>query len=219
MSRKPKKTTLQPATPPKTNVIFIIDESGSMSTAANDVRGGFNSYVEKLRGDGNEYSLTAVKFGTTVRPLFANLALADVPQLTTANYMPLDSTALYDAIGYAFTEAQRQWYTEKAPYGEDRVIVIIMTDGEENASREWSKDGVVAEMKLREAAGNWTFVYLGADQDAWAVASHLGFAQGNTLSYVGEATKEVFHSLATATATASCGTATQTRSFFSGNGQ
>jgi uncharacterized protein YegL len=217
MPRKSKKTTLQPQQPAKTNVIFIIDESGSMQSAASDVRGGFNTYVEQLRGDGNEYSLTAIKFGTKVRPLFANLSLAEVPALTTENYRPLDSTALYDAIGYAFAEASRQWATDEKPYGTAKTIVIVMTDGFENASREFSKETIVAEMKQREAAGNWTFVYLGADQDAWSIASNLGFAQGNVMAYASAETSTVFKGLAVATASASCDTATQTRSFFSEN--
>lgn len=199
----------------KTRVIFILDESGSMDTAAADVRGGFNTYVEKLRSDGNDYSLTAIKFGTTVRPLFADLPLDQVPLLTLANYTPLDTTALYDAIGYGLSTA-KQWATSEKPYGEDRVLFIIMTDGYENASKEFGKEQVVAKMKRREAAGNWTFVYLGADQNAWAAASSLGFAQGNVLSYASTSTNTTFQRLANATSTASSSTATQTREFFTG---
>ena len=198
----------------KTNIIFIIDESRSMMSTASDVRGGFNGYVKKLRGDGNEYSLTAIKFGSKVRPLFANLALNDVPLLTEANYMPLDSTALYDAIGHGMATAKDQWGTVDQPYGKDRVVFIIMTDGFENASREYSKDMVVSEIKKREEAGNWTFVYLGADQDAWSIASHLGFAQGNVMSYASSASAETFAVAAAATSTTSASSAKSTRRFF-----
>ncbi len=208
MAKKVKKPT-------KTNVIFILDESGSMSSTASDVRGGFNTYVEKLKGDGNTYTLTAIKFGTNVRPLFANLPLDQVPVLTHENYMPLDSTALYDAIGHALATANKEWGTEAKPYGEDPVICIIMTDGFENASREFGKDAIVSKIKQREEAGNWTFVYMGADQDAWAIASQLGFAQGNVMSYASAATGSVFDGLVKATsATATRGT--QSRTFFGG---
>ena len=184
-----------------------------MSTAA-DVRGGFNGYVEKLKDDGQSYSLTAVKFGTKVRPLFANLALHDVPKLTEENYMPLDSTALYDAIGHGMATASDQWGTVDQPYGKDRMIFIIMTDGFENASREYSKDMIVSEIKKREEAGNWTFVYLGADQDAWSIAGQLGFTQGNTMSYASSASAETFGVVAAATSTTSASSAKSTRSFF-----
>jgi von Willebrand factor type A domain-containing protein len=211
-AKKAKKTKT-----PKTNVIFIIDESGSMMSTASDIRGGFNSYVEKLKGDGNDYSLTAIKFGTKVRPLFANLALNDVPKLTEENYMPLDSTALYDAIGHGMAVAKEQWGSDAKPYGDDPTLMIIMTDGFENASKEYNKDMIVAEMKKREDAGNWTFTYLGADQDAWGIASDLGFAQGNVLSYASGQTAQVFSRLANATSTSSSTGQSQTCGFFGGN--
>ena len=198
----------------KTNVIFILDESGSMSSTASDVRGGFNTYIEKIKSDGNQYSLSTIKFGTTVRPLFTNQPLDQVPLLTEQNYMPLDSTALYDAIGFALSEACKYWGTDEKPYGTDRFIVIIMTDGFENASKKFSKEEITAKIKRREAAGNWTFVYMGADQDAWSVAGNLGFAQGNVMSYASTSTNAVFSNLATSTTTASSSTVTQTRGFF-----
>lgn len=200
----------------KTNVIFILDESGSMQNTASDVRGGFNTYVNKLKDDGNEYSLSTIKFGTTVRPLFANQPLDQAPLLTEQNYMPLDSTALYDAIGFALSEARKYWGTNEKPYGKDRFIVIIMTDGFENASKKFSKEEIAAKIKRREEAGNWTFVYMGADQDAWSVASNLGFAQGNVMSYASASTATMFGNLANSTTTASSSTSTQTRGFFTG---
>ncbi len=202
------------AAPLKTNVIFVIDESGSMQGTASDVRGGFNAYVEKIKGDGNKYSLTAIKFGTTVRPLFANLPLDKVPTLTTENYMPSDSTALYDAIGHALDEAKKQWGTDKKPYGSEKFILIIMTDGFENASKTCSKETITARLKRREDAGNWTLVYMGADQDAWGIASTLGFAQGNVLSYASADAGVVFNSLAESTTATSGSTNISTRSFF-----
>lgn len=122
--------------------------------------------------------------------------------------MPCGSTALYDAIGFALAEVKL--------VGEDRFIVIIMTDGFENASKEFTKEMITAKIKLREQAGNWTFVYMGADQDAWAVASSLGFAQGNVLSYASATTGTVMHNLATSTTTASSGTTRSVKTFFTG---
>jgi uncharacterized protein YegL len=198
----------------KTNVIFILDESGSMESAASDVRGGFNSYVEKIKADGNDYSLSAIKFGTTVRPLFTNVPLDQAPRLTEENYAPLDTTALYDAIGFTLSEAHKHWGSEQHIYGEDRFIVIIMTDGFENASKEFSREAITAKIKHREEAGNWTFVYMGADQDAWAIAGNMGFAQGNVMSYASASTNTVFADLAASTTTTSSSTSTQTRGFF-----
>lgn len=210
-TKKTKKTQ-----PKQTNVIFIIDESGSMSTAAKDVRGGFNSYVEKLKDDGNKYSLTAIKFGTKARPLFANLSLEEVPQLDEKNYTPMDTTALYDAIGHGFSVAKESWSTPDKPYGENPVIMIIMTDGFENASKEYKKEHVVTGIKEREAAKNWTFVYLGADQDAWSIAGDLGISLGNTMSYEKERSVETFNRVAHATSRTTRGGSGQSFSFFDG---
>jgi len=212
-TRKKHSNPKKPKTP-TTNVIFIVDESGSMLSVANDVRGGFNAYVEKLKQDDNTYSLTTIKFGTKVRPLFANLPLEKIPALDDKNYTPMDTTALYDAIGHGMAVAGEQWGTSEKPYGQDPVIMIIMTDGFENASREHTKDMITTEMKKREHAGNWTFVYLGADQDAWAIAGQLGFAQGNTMSYEKEKSAVMFSRIATATASASSRRSGQTFGFF-----
>lgn len=198
----------------KTNIIFVIDESGSMLVAENDVRGGFNSYVEKLRDDENEYTLTAVKFGNNVRPLFADLTLDEIPLLTAHNYTPGGMTALYDAIGHGLAEAKRHWATKDAPYGTDKTLMIIMTDGYENASTRWSKAAIVSEIKQHEAAGNWTFVYMGADQDAWSAAQDIGFARGNVLAFASCDTEQVFADLATTTSNEARSQRRQTRGFF-----
>jgi uncharacterized protein YegL len=202
------KKTQATTKPLKTHVIFILDESGSMCGTATDVRGGFNTYIETLKHDGNEYVLSAIKFETKVTPLFANLPLEQVPSLTEKNYTPGGSTALYDAIGFALAEVKI--------VGNDRFIVIIMTDGFENASKEFTKEMIIGKIERREKRGNWTFVYMGADQDAWAVASSLGFAQGNVLSYASADTGTVMHNLASSTTSASSGTTRSVKTFFTG---
>jgi uncharacterized protein YegL len=223
MNNKGKTTTTSKkkgaaAASSETKIIFVIDESGSMSSAANDVRGGFNSYVEDLRASGMAYSLTAIKFGTRVRPLFADLPLAEVPLLDATNYTPRDTTALYDALGHAFAVAREKWATTEKPYGSDPVICVIMTDGFENASRDYDRASIVDGIAKRQQAGNWSFIYMGADQDAWPEASKLGIAQGNTMSYASGQTEQAFAGLSDATVSASVGYAktgsAQTFGFF-----
>lgn len=187
----------------KANPVFvtmIIDSSGSMYGRVDDVRGGFNQYIAELRKDTeNEYRVTAVTFDTHVKTLFTARPLDKVPELTQRNYYPGGNTALYDAIGVTLEEVTSAIKTVKKPYGKDRSVVIVMTDGEENSSTRFSKSTTVDMMKVREAAGNWTFVYLGADQDAWSAAEGLGFAHGNVAAYAGANTRGVFQSLAVST--------------------
>lgn len=200
--------------PAMTHITFLIDESGSMAPTAADVRGGFNAYVDHLAGDGNTYRLSIIKFGSHVRPLCANLPLAEVPRLTEENYRPLDTTALYDAIGYGLAEAQRLRGTTRKPYGRERELFIIMTDGFENSSREYTRNAIVTGIKQREEAGNWTFVYLGADQDAWAIGQDLGLAKGNVLSYHSAESGTMFRSLATASSATAGSALPHTVNFF-----
>lgn len=209
-----KKKTVPPPQPGKTHVIFIIDESGSMEVAAHDVRGGFNQFVSTLRSDGLPYTLTAIKFGTRVRPLFANLSLEQVPLLSEKNYIPMDTTALYDALGYVFEEAKREFGTQAHPFGTEPVICLIMTDGFENASRSFEKATIVTEIKARTDAGNWSFIYMGADQDAWSEARKLGITQGNTLSYASATTEHAFASAAFSTSATARSGNNQTFNFF-----
>ncbi len=194
----PKETKDLDGTP--VHVLFVIDSSGSMEPKATDVRGGFNSYVSNLREDTqSEYRLTAVTFDTQVTTLFTDVPLTQVPLLNESNYRTGGNTALYDALGVSLAELTGAIRREDNAYGSDRALVIVMTDGEENSSHRFTKEQVATEIKLREAAGNWTFVYLGADQDAWAASQGLGFAAGNVAAYAGNATADVFRRLAHST--------------------
>lgn len=182
------------------HVLFIIDMSGSMRTRASDVRGGFNTYVDTLREDkDNTYRLSAYTFADHAEKVFSDVALEDVPALDEKNYQPSGCTALYDAIGAGVDELTTAIKTKSKKYGTKRVFVIIMTDGYENASHTYNQQIIKAKIAHREGNGNWTFVYLGADQDAWAASEGIGVAQDNTFSYDSRNTRTTFHALATVT--------------------
>ncbi len=203
---------------PVTHVIFLLDESGSMAPSASDVRGGFNAYVEQIKQDGQTYTLSLVKFANEASVVFFAKPLDQVPSLDTTLYRPSGGTALYDALGLSFTRA-REWFgTPQMPYGTPnaKVIFIVMTDGEENSSHSVTKEQATASIKEREAAGNWTFVYMMADADAWTAAQNLGLAYaGNVLSYSRADAGEVFRRAATSTSATSTSCTSASRSFFS----
>jgi site-specific DNA recombinase len=210
----PKETPESATAGTPVHVLFVIDSSGSMEPKAADVRGGFNSYVSTLREDTQSaYRLTAVTFDTQVKTLFTDVPLAEVPPLDSSNYRPGGNTALYDALGVSLDELTSALRQEDHPYGTDRVLVIVMTDGQENSSRRFSKQQVSDGITGREAAGNWTFVYLGADQDAWASSEDLGFAQGNVAGYAGSSTPAMFRRLSRSTMRFSASSAPQMRNF------
>lgn len=194
-----------------THIIYLLDESGSMMPVAKDVIGGFNGYIAERKKDNVDYRFTVIKFNTGVKLLCKNVSLEKVPVLTECNYIPHGSTALYDAIGEAFKSVRG---TKKKPYGKENVIFITHTDGEENASRIMSKQQIVAEIKKREEAGNWTNVYMGADQDAWSISRDLGYTQGNTMSYASVETGGSYYLLSRATTTSATSTQDSTHHFF-----
>lgn len=161
--------------PATTHVLMIVDMSGSMEPLADDVRGGFNTYVTDLAKEAGNYRLTACLFDTEFIPLCTDAALADVPRLTTRNYVPRAGTALRDAVGKTVHEFDLRVTLADG----DRVLVVIQTDGEENSSREYTWEAIRTLIKDREATGVWSFIYLGAGMDTWAQASQMGVQPGS----------------------------------------
>ena len=182
-------------------VSVILDESGSMKTDKQATIDGYNEYLNGLKQDGNQYLVTLSKFDEYspdphCRIVYKNKPIAEVEGLTTSTYTPRGATPLYDAIGTTITAL--------APEVNGRsVLVIIMTDGQENASHEYTANKVKALIKAKEAEGNWTFVYLGANQDAWLAGQAFGMHAGNTMNYATGNSKMVFGNLSHATMTRS----------------
>lgn len=166
-----------------TNIVMILDRSGSMAGTESDVIGGFNSFVLSCR-DANlpNCSVTYVRFDTEVERVFTE-RLAEVPELTSQLYAPRGSTALLDAVGQSVSSVSDE--------PDDRYIVITFTDGQENASREWTKEKVAQLLNERRALGNWTFAFFGADIDAWGEARGMGYGAGNARSHAKESTYDM----------------------------
>lgn len=162
-----------------TLIAVVLDESGSMGSHKTQTISAYNEYVAgmRLNSKGNVY-LTLAKFDTkipTCRVEYKNKPLAEVPELTSANYTPGGGTPLYDAVGFTVKELEPE-------VNGRNVLVIILTDGEENSSREYTSSQVKAMIAEKEKLG-WVFVYLGANQDAWNAGTKMGVAGGNTASY------------------------------------
>ena len=155
---------------------FIIDESGSMLNQQMTVINGFNEQLQDMAREEREqdvrYLVSLTKFSHAVTKVFVDVPVAEVPKLTTETYRPDGSTALFDAIGATI---------ESATLGETDVMVTIMTDGQENASRTWKQAAIKTLIDIRQRENKWGFVYFGANQDAWSAASSIGVA--NAVNY------------------------------------
>lgn len=158
----------------KTYVSFVLDQSGSMGTVREATISGFNEYIDSLRKENTDFIFSLTLFDTEVYKPIVNQPLNKVGNLNKDTYKPNGMTALYDAV----------CSTIKA-IGEpkDKVIFIIMTDGEENSSREYNQKIMRELIEEREKMGSWKFVYLGANQDSYAVAQAYGIKHDAISNY------------------------------------
>lgn len=164
---------------PTTHVLLVTDMSGSMYGLAADVRGGYNTYLDGLAADGDfKYRVTSATFNGEYRLLCTAAKLKQATRLDEVNYRPGGSTALLDAIGKTITD-----FEARVPeLGEDeRVLLVVQTDGHENASREHHLNSIRQMIAAREATGKWSCLYLGVSADAWGQAQNLGFAAGQSI--------------------------------------
>lgn len=170
-------------------VNVILDKSGSMSTKVKDVIGGFNLYLDELAKEpAVDYGFSLTLFDTVVEMKYKAEPLAKVGKLDDSTYRPSGNTALLDAVGNTVQTV--------GPDGFDKIITVIMTDGEENSSREWTLPAIRELIRNKEAAGNWTFVFLGANLDAFTQGVSLGVTIANSVRYDPANYRGVYASLA-----------------------
>lgn len=163
-------------------VALIVDESSSMSSVTNATISGFNEYLKDRKEDAKdgEVRLWLTKFNNTVNSVFSNVAAEEVQPLNNRTYYPSGMTALLDAVGTTILKLDEEVRKSKQ---KPKLFVLVMTDGEENVSRTFNKTQIKKMIKDRESEGNWTFVYMGANQDSWQNSDTMGFSKGNTVNY------------------------------------
>lgn len=194
-------------------VNFVLDKSGSMMDVVQETRQGFNNYLQELKKQtGIEYLFSLTLFDTQFHVVGTAQPLTSVRDLDTNNYQPDGYTALYDAIGVSVKKVEDR-LAANAPRPE-KVLTVILTDGHENSSREWTKEAIRQLIQRKEAEGNWTFVFLGATFDAMDIGAGLGVQLGNVSQYSPAATPGTFAAVARNTVTYSNSPGTATASFF-----
>lgn len=179
----------------KVLVSVVLDRSGSMESCRDKTIEGYNEYLNALRTDkDSEYSITLIQFdhdvkGCDLTVCYVDKPLADVPDLSKETYQPRGSTPLYDAIGECIRRVEAK----------DRAVInVIITDGQENASQEFTLDTIKALVKQKESESH-TFVFLGANIDAFAVGVSFGALAMNTSNYSQENTVAAFTNTAQST--------------------
>lgn len=161
-------------TKPTTYVLVVTDMSGRMSGLEVEIRAGLNNYIADLRKDkeanGTRYRVSLTVFDTKFEPLCTAARLSEVPELTVANYQPRGMTALLDAVGKTVME----FGTAVTLTKEDRVLLVIQTDGQENSSQEFSWETIKSLLEAKEKTGQWAIVYLGQGVNAWGQGQRFG---------------------------------------------
>lgn len=163
-------------------IVAIIDQSGSMGAVRDDAIGGFNTFLEDQQAQGGNANLTLVLFDDRYLVPVEDTPVQQVQPLTRETYAPLGWTAMNDAIGRALTKLEA-----KNP---SKAIICILTDGEENASKEYTRTQVKAKIEAAKERG-WEVVFLAANIDAFAAGGLLGVARGSTMSF--NATSDGLH--------------------------
>ena len=166
-----------------TELVFILDKSGSMSGLEADTIGGFNAMIDKQRREAGEALVSTVLFDTDCTVVHDRVNLADVSKLTEREYCPGGCTALLDALGGAIHHigsVHKYGREEDVP---ERTLFVITTDGMENASRRYTSDQVKAMIQRQKAKYDWEFLFLGANIDAVETAGRYGIDPDRAVNY------------------------------------
>jgi Mg-chelatase subunit ChlD len=178
-----------------THVTFVLDSSGSMSKIEDDTKGGFNVFLQEQQEEEGTATVTLYDFDSTVELVYRNRPIADAPKLDNENYRPGGKTALHDAIVRAVDETDEQIETTAPRDQPENVIIVVLTDGKENAS-ETPQDVVRDRVEERREESGWEFLFIGANQDAALTAQEMGMDQDKSLdmSHSGEGAEEAYRS-------------------------
>ena len=160
----------------RTEIIMILDDSGSMYELVNDTVGGFDAFVEEQKKVDGEAFLTLVRFNHEYFLEYQGISLNEVPKLRPKTE---GMTALLDDIGRTMVLTKERRKGEQV----DQVIFTIITDGEENSSKGFNLEQIKNLIADHEKNHGWTFVFLGSDIDAFAEAGHLGVSVNNTMQF------------------------------------
>ncbi len=167
----------------KTEVVFILDRSGSMSGLEKDTIGGYNSMLKKQQKVEGEAVVTTVLFNHNYRIVHNRVDIKKVKPITEKEYFVEGYTALLDAVGLTINKVKDVMRNIKKEHQADKVVFIIITDGMENSSREYSYEKVRAMIEKQKEEHNWEFIFLGANIDATSTAARFGISKDRAADY------------------------------------
>jgi uncharacterized protein YegL len=176
----------------KTEIAFILDRSGSMGSMTNAAISGFNEFLKAQQATVDDHgqpipaTFTLILFDHEYLPIHNRAPIQTAEPLTLETYQPRGNTALLDAIGRTIDYIGSQLAATPEPERPSKVIIAILTDGEENASRQFTMADISQRITHQTEAYQWEFLFLGANQDAIATAAHMGIQAHNSATFIAD---------------------------------
>jgi hypothetical protein len=166
-----------------TDITMVIDRSASMQSVRSDAEGGINAFIQQQKNEPGEALLSLVQFNTQYEFIHSGVAIRQAPEFTLK---PSGSTALLDAVGRAINETGKRLSAMSEPDRPGLVVFVIVTDGQENSSREFTREQIREMVQHQQNTYSWQFTFLAANQDAFAEGTSLGIAQDGIATYAAE---------------------------------
>jgi len=178
-----------------THVAILIDRSGSMNSIKSDVIGGFNQLIEDQKNVPGDLTVTLVQFDENMGLQFETIndfsPLNEVKLLNESNYTPRGSTPLNDSLARLINETGARLAAKDESERPEKVLIVSITDGRENASKEHTKQSVKTLIEHQEKNYNWKFMYIGANQDSFAEGSSRGIGASYNFAADSKGTKKM----------------------------
>lgn len=165
------------------HISIVLDRSGSMGSIAKDTIGGLNTFIEEQKKVSGEATLSLMQFDNSFETVFTFKDIQTIDIYKDYSFIPRGMTALYDAIGKSIADTGEALCKMEENNRPSKVIFVIVTDGEENSSKEYSQQAVQDMIKHQSEVYSWEFVFLGANIDAVSTGTSLGIKGGNTITY------------------------------------
>jgi len=168
-----------------THIAVILDRTGSMQPIREDTIGGFNTFLNEQKNEPGFATLTLVQFDSQdpYEVIHKFKAIKEVPELTLETYVPRASTPLLDAMGRGINDLEGSLSELEEDQRPERVVMVVITDGQENASREFKKDVVQKMIREKQEKNDWQFVFLSADLDAIQDAIESGVRMQSAMAF------------------------------------
>jgi hypothetical protein len=181
----------------KVEISVVLDRSGSMSSIVEQTISGYNEFMQGQKSVDADIRVSLVQFDHEYEVKYEALPIVEVPELDKKTYVPRGMTALLDAIGRTIRNTKQRHAQMNKDERPDKVIFVIITDGHENSSVQYSRQDIFDEISYLDKMMNWEFVYLGANQDAIGEAANFGIARDKAMTFMADSdgAMNMFHSL------------------------